>query len=161
VTILPDSIGGYRAVAKFGDYDGRLMLVNKGGGVINLQGPGHYLAYGRFLLVVYHSDTYAVSVFDVSAGLQVFAADSAVLAQRLGREVGDPPRWVKFGGAIYLFPDLASGHAGPALRLDKKHGGLVPARLSAKDAAGAEPVTFLGIAAAECTCESASPPPRR
>jgi len=152
VAILPNPIERYRAVAKLGDYDGRLLLVDAGGGVVDLPGPAHFLAYGRMLIVEHHSDVYAVTVYDVSANVQVFAADDAVLANLLGTPVGDPARWLDVDGTIYLAPP-SSAQGGPVLRLDNKHGGLIPARLSAERAAKAKPVHFSGLEGwQDCSC---------
>lgn len=152
VAILPEAIGGYRAVAKLGEYDGRLLLVGTTGVVVDLPGPAHALAYGRFPLVEHRSDVYAIVVFDVTAGDLVFSADAAVLTDLLGRELGDPARWVEMDDTLYLWPPSA-GRAESALRLDRRHGGLVPARVSADDAARARPVRFRGLEAwQDCSC---------
>jgi hypothetical protein len=66
VALLANTIGRFRAVAKLGDYDGRLLLVDKSGAVVDLPGPAHYLAYGRFLVVEHHSDADGVMIYDVS-----------------------------------------------------------------------------------------------
>jgi hypothetical protein len=164
VAILPDPLGPYRAVAKLGDYDGRLLLVSKGGGVVDLPGPAHYLAYDRFLVVEHHSDVYSVTIYDVTGNLEVFAADDAVLADLLGLPaVGDPPRWVELEGTVYLWPPPPEGRGGPALRLDRKHGGLLRVNLSAEDASRVQPVRFRGLEAwRDCSCgpETGRPGPR-
>jgi hypothetical protein len=153
LALLPVPIGRFRAVAKLGDYDGRLLLVDGGGAVIDLPGPAHYLAYGRFLVVEHHSDADGVTIYDLSARLLTFAADGAVLSSMLGMPVSEF-RWLELGQTIYLAGrPLSLGLAWPTLRLDTRHGGLVPAKLTADELARATPVHFSGVEEWQnCSC---------
>jgi hypothetical protein len=145
VAVLANTIGRFRAVAKLGDYDGRLLLVDKGGAVVDLPGPAHYLAYGRFLVVEHHSDAGGVAIYDLSASLLTLAADGAVLSSILGMPVSEF-RWLELDQTIYLVGDpLGDGSTSRGLRLDQKRGGLVPAELSANDLAHATPIHLSGL----------------
>jgi hypothetical protein len=70
---------GYFAVAKEGDYDGRLLLVAPGGKVVDLPGGFYFVTRdNRFLVSEYSSDSPGFTVFDLVAQRSVLKEDADV-----------------------------------------------------------------------------------
>lgn len=167
VSILPRPIGRFRAVAKVGDYDGRLLLVDELGAVVDLPGPEHLTAEGRFLILRHHTDAWlALAIFDLDARELVFLARGEALARLFGPDVDSERlwrlRWLEVGGALYAWlPPGSPGLAGAALQIRGQDGTLVPASLSPEQIANARQVSFQGLEGWEdCSCgaESSKPP---
>lgn len=67
----------YFLVVKLGDYDGRLLLIGRKGGVLDLIGGAYVLAKnGRYLMSDYHADLSGLAVFDTQQGKVVFNASN-------------------------------------------------------------------------------------
>ena len=65
----------YFAIAKLGDYDGRLFLIHQDGRVLDIEGGFYIVSEDRRLIFSqYASDVPKVVVFDVAAGAPLFVA---------------------------------------------------------------------------------------
>lgn len=108
----------YFVLVKEGDYDGRLLLVDKSGHVTNTFGGSYFVANGKFLISQYSSDEAGLAVFDLEA-------------HKLILRTGDVPyieRWYKNGGGYFFTESEWSGSgeahekAGIAYRLNLQQG---------------------------------------
>ena len=155
VAILPGRVAGLIRVAKYGDSDGRLLLVAKDGRTMDVPGPEHVVD-GRFILTV--------------GGKGKLAVVDTVSFTHTVRVEGDPARVEGDAesriarGAVEAVvrqgPDLLVVLGGPAagvLRLDRATGKLVVHSGSGPRPQGANllrPPEW-----ADCRCQQPAPPP--
>ena len=129
VALLPGAVAGLLRVAKYGDGDGRLVLVAKDGRILDLPGPEH-VVQGRWLVSVGASGALDVAVVDAARlvvtdrleGRQE-GGDARLAALRaLGLVVGA----VRDGRELVLVFESSAGHRVGLARLDESAGVFVP-----------------------------------
>lgn len=70
-------IGDYFILSKFGDYNGRIILVDSLGGVLSYPGGEYYLTDdNRYLFSIYNSDVGGLTVFDLKKRKLLYSADT-------------------------------------------------------------------------------------
>jgi hypothetical protein len=65
----------YIALLKLGDYDGRLLIIDKQGVEINMRGGFYFIFNDRYLFSQYASDLGALTVFDLQLGSIIYSND--------------------------------------------------------------------------------------
>jgi len=133
----------YFVAVKEGDYDGRLLLVDK-------EGATHYLLGGfffvtedrRFLVREYFSDLYALVVFDLKENKTVLEA----------RDIPEIGSWYKDDSGYFF---MEYGKANHAERLDLERGQLVKMTVTRADRGKARKITydFDGRKMQDCTSD--------
>lgn len=155
VAILPGRVAGLVRVVKYGDADGRLVLVAKDGRTMDVPGPEHVVE-GRFIVTV--GEAGRLAVVDTGSFTRTMRVEGDPGAAA-GREEsliarGRVERVVRQG------PDLLVVLGGPApevLRLDRTTGRLVHHDVPGKAPEGANllrPPEW-----ADCSCQQPTPPP--
>jgi len=120
----------YFTVVKEGDYDGRLLLIDKDGGVVDLPG-GFYFATDdkKFLVNEYASDVYELTVFDL--------ANHRIALQ--SKDIPEIGRWYRDDSGYFF---MESGRPGHTQRLDLENRGLVKISVSVNDRRNATKVRY-------------------
>jgi hypothetical protein len=155
VAILPGRVAGLVRVAKYGDADGRLVLVARDGRTMDVPGPEHVVD-GRFIVTVGERGKLAVVDTVSFTDTMRVEGDPKVAAGREESLVarGRVERIVRQG------PDLLVVLGGPApevLRLDRTSG-----RLVRQDGAGKAPEGANLLRPpewADCSCQQPAAPP--
>jgi len=124
------TVPDYFFVVKEGDYDGRLLLINKDGGVVDLPG-GFYFVTGdkRFLISEYASDSSGLTVFDL-------VNHSIILQPKDVPEIGS---WYRDESG-YFFMEYQ--HAGRARRLDLENHRMLKINVTENDRKKATKVRY-------------------
>jgi hypothetical protein len=101
VSILEQSVGRYRVLAKRGDYDGKLILVSPEGKVEVVPGPGFIVIAKKYLVLRHDSDSSGLAVFDLQRGkLKHFYRGQEFADLLAGTSVleDDSLEWFELGG---------------------------------------------------------------
>ena len=156
VAVLEETIGSFRALAKRGDSDGRLVLLGEDGSTWDLPGPGHFVAHDRFLVTRHESGAGGVAVFDLRERRVTQELQREELARLLGLRPGDaaaPVAFVEVDGRIYLAQTDAGARGLAGARLDAETGTLVPA---AVPSGASRPIALKGTEGwRDCACTPA------
>jgi hypothetical protein len=163
VEVLEETLGSFRALAKRGDHDGRLVLLGEDGSTWDLPGPHYFVAYDRFLVTRHEADAGwdAVAVFDLRERRVTQELQGEALARLVGRgrpgDAGDGA-FLEVAGRTYLAPAHAGAQGFTGARLDAETGRLVPATVPA---GAATPIALKGTAGwRDCACAPAPAAPR-
>jgi len=120
----------YFAVVKEGDYDGRLLLIDHNGGVVDLPGGFYFLtADKKYLVSQYASEAPGLTVYDL-------ANHEIVLEQKNLPQIG---AWFRDQEGYFFMEYERPGHA---QRLDLKNRQLLKTRVPANDREAATKVDF-------------------
>jgi hypothetical protein len=92
----------YFVLVKEGDYDGRLLLVNKSGEVTDILGGSFFVAGKRFLVSEYSSDSAGLAVFDLESHKLEFQTTTIPYVQQ----------WYKDGLGYFFTESEWSGASG-------------------------------------------------
>lgn len=129
------------AIAKLGDYDGRLFLVHKDGKVWDLMGGSYFISKNkRYLFSLYASDTSGLAVFDLKERRVVFSSDELPEYQY---------QWYTINGAYFFTASQWLGASGtPSEKkgvgyfYDFKSHRIIEKRISRAELADCKPVAF-------------------
>jgi hypothetical protein len=161
VAVLEETIGSYRALAKRGDSDGRLVLLGEDGSTWDLPGPGYFVAHDRFLVTRHESGAGGVAVFDLRERRVTQELRREELARLLGLRPGDAASaatFVEVGGRIYLARTDAGARPFTGARLDAEGGRFVPA---SPPAGPPRPIALEGTSGwRDCACTPSPAAPR-
>jgi hypothetical protein len=158
VAVLEETIGNFRALAKRGDYDGRLLLLGEDGSTWDLPGPEYFVAHDRFLVTRHESDDGwdGVAVFDLRERRVIQELQRDALARLFGSRSGGPAgdeTFLEVEGRIYLARTDAGARGLAGARLDAATGMLVPAAVPSR---AARPIALKGTEGwRDCACTPA------
>ena len=92
----------YFVLVKEGDYDGRLLLLDREGKLTNILGGSFFVASGTFLVSVYSSDEAGLAVFDLQAHKLILQTTDIPYVQE----------WYKDGQGYFFTESEWSGASG-------------------------------------------------